>query len=332
MITSPKITNNRNVPLALAVWAVQDNYDVVPNSISATRLLKPIRQQILTHRLPPELRQTTDVSDLLASAFGKALHSATEYAWSDVKRVQEALRVLGYDEHTISNVRINPDPRTLNEYSIPIYIEQRIMRTVDGVTITGKYDMVSEGMLQDYKSTSAYSWVFGSKDEDHAMQGSIYRWIDAAQEYPVITEDVININYLFTDWSKREAAKSSDYPQQRVAQKAIKLMSLDETEHWIRTRLQSINNSLNLPDEELPLCSVEELWFGKSSYKYFADPTKVNGRSTRTFDNLPDAQAEKAARGNKGVIVEVTSEPKRCQYCNVFPVCTQREKYYPTLL
>mgnify|MGYP006050140383 FL=1 len=84
------ITNRHNIPLALAVWAVQDNYDFIPDAISATALLKPLRQLILNKRIEPTERTPVDVSDLLASAFGNALHSATEYAWSDATRGAEA--------------------------------------------------------------------------------------------------------------------------------------------------------------------------------------------------------------------------------------------------
>ena len=293
--------------------------------------LYPMLLVILNKRIEPTERTPVDVSDLLASAFGKALHSATEYAWSDATRVAEALTVLGFDKHVISNVRINPDPSTVNEYTIPIYIEKRISRVIDGVTITGKYDLVSEGLLQDYKSTSAYSWVHGSNDTNHAMQGSIYRWLDAGQEYPVIHEDYININYLFTDWQKSTAMSNPDYPQQRVAQKAIPLMSVEDTENWIRNRIKTIQYSSNLSDSELPECTEEELWFSKKVYKYFSDPTKVGGRSTRTFNDIISAQQYMVSKSGKGIITESSSEPKRCGYCSAANICTQRLKYFPTL-
>ena len=47
-----KFTNKNNIPLSLAVWLVTDEYDYVdkPNYISATSLLKPTRQLVLSKR------------------------------------------------------------------------------------------------------------------------------------------------------------------------------------------------------------------------------------------------------------------------------------------
>ena len=326
------ITNKHNIPLALAVWAVTDDYDRVNDAISATALLKPVRQVVLSERLEANDKTPLDVSDLLASAFGKALHSATELTWLNLDKVKNGLRVLGYDDHSISNIKINPKAEECNEYTIPVYVEQRITRLLDGVKITGKYDLVAEGILQDYKSTSALSWVYGNNDSNYILQGSIYRWLDAGQSNPVITEDIIAINYFFTDWSRASALQSPAYPQQRVLQKQLTLMSLEETEQWIRNRLHQINVARGLEESEVQDCTDEDLWFSKSKYKYYKDASKVNGRSTRTFDTYEEAFLEKQKRNNdEGIILESKGEPKRCAYCSAYNICSQRLRYFPNL-
>ena len=47
-------TNKNNVSLALAVFLMYDNYehDERPNSISATGLIKPLRQLVLSKQNP----------------------------------------------------------------------------------------------------------------------------------------------------------------------------------------------------------------------------------------------------------------------------------------
>lgn len=63
--------------------------------------------------------------------------------------------------------------------------------------------------------------------EEHILQMSLYRWLDAARDKPRITEPYGKINYIFTDWSKSNAPYSN-YPELRVMDKTIPLMELDE--------------------------------------------------------------------------------------------------------
>ena len=48
------LTNTENIPLPLAVWLSHDSYDFIggKNRISATSLLKPTRQFVLSARVP----------------------------------------------------------------------------------------------------------------------------------------------------------------------------------------------------------------------------------------------------------------------------------------
>ena len=118
----PKITNNSDIPLALAVWAVDDEYDYQsdPNYFSVTSLLKPIRQIVLSRRVPPEL-QTADVEDYVASALGSSIHAGIEKAWKD--NYKKNLKILGYSDKLIDRVKINPKPEELKPDIIPIYVE-----------------------------------------------------------------------------------------------------------------------------------------------------------------------------------------------------------------
>ncbi len=53
-----KYTNKNNVSLALAVFLMYDNYeyDERPNSISATGLIKPLRQLVLSKTKPGSIK------------------------------------------------------------------------------------------------------------------------------------------------------------------------------------------------------------------------------------------------------------------------------------
>lgn len=317
------VTNNTDISLSLAVWLLHDEYDHVnePNYISATRLMRPLRHLILPKRI--EETQTVDVSDFISRALGHSLHDSIEKAWK--VGYKRSLAILGYTEAVIDRIRINPTKEELDSVKniIPIYLEQRAIRHIDGYAIGGKFDMVAEGIVQDYKSTSAYTWLYGGRDEEHQLQGSIYRWLNPDK----ITEDFIRINYIFTDWKKSDARSNPAYPQKRVESKDIELLSIEETENWIRNKLALYTKYKDVPENQLPECTDAELWRSAPQFKYYADPTKTDGRSTKNFTDLNEARTFMATKGGKGIVITVAAEPKRCGYCEAFSICTQKDKY-----
>lgn len=317
-----RITNNLDIDPVLAVWLLHDEYDYddTPNYISATRLLRPLKHIVMASRVPNEVKEM-DISDLIARASGHAYHAAIERAW--IHGHKRALKLMGYPESAIERVLINPEPSELKPDSIPVYIEQRVKREIDGFVIGGKFDMLLEGMLRDNKSTSAYTWVYGGRDEDHKIQGSLYRWLSPDK----VTEDHIRINYIFTDWQKAQARQNPNYPQKKLETKDIKLMTLKETEEWIRWKLSMVTKYAKAPEEQIPECTDEELWRSDPKFKYFSDPTKTDGRSTRNFDDLISANQFKAEKG-KGVVITVPGEVKRCGYCDIYPICKQKDRYF----
>lgn len=318
-----KITNNSGMSLPMAVWALHDEYDYQPeeNYISATSLMRPLRQLILGNRVPMELR-TADVSDYIARTLGHAIHDSIEKAWTN--GYARSLRMLGYPQDVIERIRINPTDDDLIALPdiIPVYLEQREKRKLGKYLIGGKYDMVAEGIVQDYKSTSAFVWLKGSRDDEHALQGSIYRWLNPKK----ITEDFIRINYIFTDWQKSSTSNPA-YPQNRVMSKDVPLLSMDQTEQWMSNKLDLYEKFKDAPEKEIPECTDEELWRSAPQYKYYSDPTKTDGRSSKNFDDAASARVHVVEKGGKGIIKTVPGEPKRCGHCNAFDACTQKDRY-----
>ena len=316
------ITNNHGVSLTLAVWLINDDYDYngAEHYISVTALMRPLRQIILPSRLDQTKREA-DVVDYASRAMGNSLHDSIEKAW--VKNYFKNLTKLGFPKDVIERVLINPKDEDLTPDCIPVYIEQRATRQLKGWTIGGKFDMVAEGIVQDNKSTSAWTWVYGGRDADHQLQGSLYKWLNPKK----ITEDFIRINYIFTDWAKSNLANPK-YPRHRVASKDIPLLDITESENWMTTKLSLVEKYMEAPEKEIPECTDEELWMTDPEYKYYADPAKTSGRSTKNFDNLVEARAFMATKGGKGVIKTIPGEPKRCGYCDAFDACSQKDKYF----
>jgi hypothetical protein len=326
-----EFTNKNNVSLPLAVFLMHDNYDYDnrSNSISVTGLLKPLREIVL-RKQNPESQKTVEVSDLIASTMGNALHSACEASWSDRNNVLKALQLFGTADSVANTIKINPP--YIKHDEIPIYIEQRSEKELDGFIISGKYDLVMEGTVHDYKSTSTWAYVNQSNREDYIKQGSMYRWLNPDK----ITNDYIQIHYLFTDWSiaekrkfKKESYNKEDYPSLKVASKSYPLWDLEKTENFIKKKLQAITNAMELPQESLPECTNEDLWIRRNTekYKYYANPAKTD-RASKVFGydkyEHPETEANiHLAEKGTGIVKHFPAMAVRCRYCSVQPICSQ---------
>lgn len=310
-----KITNLTNIPMTLAVWAVNDSYDYVqdPKYFSVTSLLKPIRQIILQRRVDMDT-VSTDVEDFLARAMGTSIHDSIEKAW--VQNYKQCMEKLGYQDAIISKIRINPENQ--EEGTIPIYLEKRSIKEFEGYKIGGKFDFVADGLLHDNKSTTTMKWLKGSSDRDYKLQGSLYRWLNQ----DIIKDDFIRINFVFTDWSKLNALKDPNYPQHRAAFKDIPLLSIEETEEFLKTKLGLISKYMGTPEADLPKCSDEELWREPTKYKYFANPSST--RATKNFDSYAEAyKFMMIEKQGKGCVKTVKGSARRCAYCSAASICSQ---------
>jgi hypothetical protein len=315
----PTYGNVSSVPLSLAVFLATDNYDYNhdPLTISATSLIKPLRQIILSSRVPADL-SAIDLTQMVPLRMGTAIHDAIERSWM-VNHVQ-AMKALGYPDRVIAKVRINPEPGTLGPDDIPIYMEQRAHRKVGKYTISGKFDFVGDGRVEDFKTTSTYTWVNNTNDDKYILQGSLYRWLNPT----IVTKDEMAIQFIFTDWSKAKAMQDPKYPQSRIQQKLLPLKSIPETDAFVRRKLQQIEAYWDTPEEEIPHCTDEDLWRSEPVYKYYKDPSKT-ARSTKNFPTRQEAVLRYIEDGSKGLVKEVPGQATACKYCQAFAVCGQKD-------
>ena len=326
-----RFTNQHNIGLSMAVYLVHDDYDYDPrpNAISVTGLLKPLRQAILSQRIESKIA-TMDISQLMASSLGTAVHEAVEKAWSNGNHIL-AMRKLGYSQKVIDRVVVNPNPRIVitpemrkdPNRPIPVYLELRSEKEIEGIIVTGKFDFVGDGELEDIKTTGVYTYMKKSNDEKYRLQGSIYRWLNP----DIITSDRLLINYKFTDWSKGAAIseRQKGYPQMRMLTVPFTLLSLEETEQWVRNKVQSLKAYINRDESVLPACTPEELWQDPTVYKYYKNP-KSKDRSTKNFDNFAEAQQRLMQDGSVGIIDIVPGKAKACLWCAAAPICSQAKQ------
>ena len=314
-----KYANTSSVPLSLAVFLATDNYDhdQDESTISATALIKPLRQIVLSARVPEDMTPV-DLVNLVPSRMGSAIHDAIERSWKD--NYSNALAILGYPKRVIEKIRINPKPEELTDGVIPIYMEQRAKKTVGKFTVTGKYDFIGDGRVEDFKSTSTYTATNNTNDEKYIWQGSIYRWLNPQ----IITKDEMAIQFIFTDWSKAKAMADPKYPQQRIQQRILPLKSIQETDAFVTRKLNQIEQYWGATEEQLPLCTDTDLWRSEPVFKYYKNPEK-RARSTKNFDNRHDAQLRYIEDGSVGIVVEQPGQVTACKYCPAFAVCSQKD-------
>lgn len=315
-----RYTNHAGIDLAAAVWLAHDDYDHNddPSHISVTGLIKPIRQIILTQRVPLESR-TPDLVELFDSRVGQALHYGVESAW--VHHYESSMQKLGYAPHIIASVRINPEKEEPD--TIPVYTEVRTFKTivVNGVTFTlsGKIDLIIEQRLRDIKKTKVYKYQNPGSAGQWVLQGSIYRWLNPEK----IQHDELVIQYVLLDWSRGLISRDPSYPAHPLPTRSFRLMGLQETEQWIRNRLALLLKLRDAPDADLPECTDEELWRGSPVYKYYSKPD--NKRASKNFDDHGEALNYAASKG-KGVVKIAPGLVRACNYCAAASICLQRQR------
>jgi hypothetical protein len=314
-----RFANVSEVPLALAVFLASDFYDACddPDTISATTLLKPIRQIILPSRIPAG-DGLVNLADMMQSRMGAAIHDGIEKAW--VTNHKPALQALGLPQRVIDRVVINPTE--VGPDDIPVYLEQRLKRKLGKWTITGKFDFVGEGRVQDFKSTSTFTYKKQVNADKYTQQGSIYRWLDPK----LITESEMDIHYIFTDWKASMVRSDPNYPPRRFHRQSFPLMSLNETEQFISRKLQLIDSYWTAPEEEIPQCDGDDLWRSEPVFKFYksGDTSK---RSTKNFTSRQDAVFFQVTEAKgAGVIKEVPGQVMACKYCPAFMACSQKDQ------
>lgn len=281
------------LPLPIAIWLQNDSYDYANNPLafSATELLKPTKQVILSRRAKESGETNCELEDYFFSVRGSAIHESIETA------VMNALN----------------QPNDLGEYlsKLDIRMEQRSQKEFKGVIITGKYDMVINGHLFDFKNTSVFSYKTEARREEFRQQMSIYKWLNP----DVITGNTFTICYILQDWKN---ANREEVPTP-VPHKEYEFLSEAETEEFLSARIDALVNNYSLDEEAIARCPDSELWLTPIIYKYYASLTST--RSSKNFTDLAEANAYAKAKG-KGTLLKTGGEALRCKYCEGKALCT----------
>ena len=288
-----KYTNRHNIPQEIINAVHNDNYSRGKATISATGLLQPPRIRLLAQEHYDKL--TIDVSDEIWKLLGQSVHTILERA---------------------------------NENNEDTITEQRMFATVKDWTVSGQTDSidVKSNILKDYKITSVWSIVSALQEgkAEWEQQLNIYAYL--YKQTTGKTIDQLNIIAIARDWNKNQYLRSGgDYPPSPITVLNIDLWSDEEQEAFIKQRV-SIHQEAEvdyLINDKLPLCTDEERWRRKDTYR-----VEKKGRKTAVRVLDTQEEADKYMDGHKDSkllkVVEAKGECVRCaNYCDVAEFCNQ---------
>jgi hypothetical protein len=310
----PLYTNRRRIPLSIAVWLADELYNKDPTYISGSQLSRSNRQIVLSFRAT----KIQDLSTLVASRLGTAVHEALDAAWQRPD-LESRMRAAGYE--SFLGYEVNPVLPTPGKHAI--YIRQRFNEELAGKMISGAPDLILMRRLFDYKSTSVF--VYQKKEEkDYLWQLTVYRWL--ARD--LIDDDVATIQFILKDWSEARANKDPEYPQTPCPTMLVRVGTAEECRQRIVDRVEELKALMSLDQSQLPLCSDEELWLDPPKYAYYKDPfADGKGRATRVFESYAEASAFMGTKNGVGKIITRKGEPKACDYCEAASICEQRASW-----
>lgn len=224
-----KIVNKSNIPDSLFRYLAMDYYDyeIKGDSFSATELLNPIQMVVLKRRHWDEIE--VDAIDKVWSVFGDGVHGRLE------------------KEPGIEKI-------------------ERLKVTVEGREVSGKWDRIFENEITDYKVTSVFTYMYGSRNKEFMLQLSIYRWLYFKVK-GVLLNEVGKIVEIFRDWAERDK-KKKNYPQRAAEEVKFNLLSPEQTEQFVTNKVRAIIEAEKLSDDKLPRCSDEDRWYKPSTRTY----------------------------------------------------------------
>jgi len=258
--------------------------------LSATELINSPR--IVQLRKKHDEQITSDVSDMIWSIFGTAIHSVLEQ---------------GKDDNHL--------------------VEERIHAELDGWHISGAIDLqkiVEDGIeISDYKTVGVWSVMNEKKEWEEQL--NIYAWlVERVKRIPVVR---LNIVAIVRDWNRRDAGTRQGYPEAPVAVLDINLWPMEKREEFIRSRIHEHSEALFATEtnEELPLCTPDQMWEKPTMYA-----VKKEGASRAKSVHMELDEAEVALeKAGKGYQLEIRhGDRTRCSsFCPVSQWCDQYQTY-----
>jgi hypothetical protein len=289
-----KLTNKFSIPQTFVNVLERPTYSKGKAHLSVTQLINSPKIVALTQKFDDELEQ--DVSDMVWSIFGTAIHSVLEH---------------GKDDNHV--------------------VEERLHTTLDGWRISGAIDLqikTDAGIaIRDYKTTSA--WAVMNEKLEWEQQLNTYAWLVQTVKQAPVTD--IGIVAIIRDWSRREAAKNENYPPAPIKEIPIKLWTYDEQEAYIKHRI-SMHSACEFAletGEDLPPCTPEEMWEKPTTWAI----KKVGGVRAKSVHDTEESMLKALEIAGPAYEIEVRPGSRtRCEsFCPVNQYCQQWRDYQESL-
>jgi PD-(D/E)XK nuclease superfamily len=285
-----KLTNKHGIPETFVNVLRRPTYSKGKAHRSVTQLINSPKIVALSEHLSDELEQ--DVSDMVWSLFGQAVHKVLEH---------------GKDSNHV--------------------IEERLHTSVDGWTISGAVDLQvirDNGIgIRDYKTTSA--WAVMNDKAEWEQQLNIYAWlVEEVKKMPVVDLGIVAI---IRDWSRRDADKKDDYPPAPVKELPITMWTQEERLEFIKHRIHKHAEAQFALDTDSPLppCTPEEMW---EKPTVWAVMKKGGVRAKALFGDELSAISEANRLGGDYEVKTRYGERTRCaNFCQVNTWCAQWRDY-----
>lgn len=279
------VTNKYGVPAPLLTLATKEYYSKGDAAYSVTELLASPQIRRLQERFKDQMTQ--DVSDMLWSMVGSALHVVMERS------------------------------------ETPGYIsEERLYAEIEGQKISGQIDLQEVTpfgiILTDYKFTSAWA-VMQEDKKEWVEQLNLYKWLVET----VKGERVVGLRIcaFIRDFSRHDTRPN--YPEAPITMVDIPVWGKEQADAFVRQRLHAHTDSKYNRDfgiDQQP-CTDDDRWMKETTYA-----VRKEGRKTavRVFKTLEEANEFK--QQEEAYYVETRpGEPIRCtgNYCGVADFCPQ---------
>jgi hypothetical protein len=150
-------------------------------------------------------------------------------------------------------------------------------------------------------------------------QASMYRWLNP----DIITNDIMAVDYYFTDWNPNDAKvnKSGNYPNVRMKEKLLPMMSYEETEAYVEKKIMRLITLEDMPEASLPLCTHDELWQKPDKWEFWSKTT--NKQCSKLCDTAAEAHEKNSHTNGLGKVALRQFQPTFCLWCDATDICSQ---------
>ena len=319
------ITNRLNLPEPLVAAVANDPYDN-GGTLSVTTLLKPAQAVALGIKHGADT--TEDAADRIWSLMGQIGHSIIERAapgLDPARYIAERRFYMDIEQHRMKDfVRdFKGDPET----------RLRVSGAADLI------DVVDEEVL-DFKFTSGWAVMSarenGGKSEwQHqlsalAMLAREGGWIDHGIYGGATPPQPISIKRgkivaIVRDWTKSQALKNPNFPQQPVEVLDMNILSDAETREWMDMRIEALKFALDGNDAP---CTDEERWAKKGGWAVYKGSNKTAARVMPSELELSAwIGMNRSKVGDNYRIEERPTVYNRCSsYCSAASFCRQHQQ------